>query len=86
MRDHSRCYRFSVGACAERFTGPARLRPPGRKRDRTHMRSDVDYIRQLHALPFIPNYQRTRPGASIFQNSGVDLALDSVAVSSRMHF
>ena len=30
--------------------------------------------------------QRTRPGASIFQNSGVDPVLGSVAVSWRMHF
>src|SRR4029077_503359 len=60
--------------------------PQGCWSRRAQLRGDDDHIGQLRACCSIAIGGRTCYGGSVFENSGVDLTLGSIAVSLRVHF
>ncbi len=78
--------RISLGARAECFPAIAPACPPGCQSRGAQLRSDNDRVGQLQLLRSCAVGQRTRPGRSLFQNSGVDSAVGRIAVSWRAHF
>ena len=75
-----------LGARPECFPAIPPARAQGYESRRAHLCGDHHCFRQLQPCCSCNVGQCTNPGASIFQNSGVDSALGSVAVSWRTHF